>query len=251
MRLKLDIDIDAIAAQFKEFELEVKQDLNKAVANLAQVTHAKVVEMATNELHSSRKKFLDNLEIEEVVPGIWMVSVDENGLWVEEGIEPNTDMKPGLLKDGAKTSSEGHKYKVIPFDHTRPPSQMSATAQNIVSALKTALKSQNVSFKGIERNSDGSPRIGKIRTLNLGGQVPGRGNTGALQGVNIYQTVTKTGNVRKDIMTFRTVSSGPGSEGKFVHPGLEAKKFLDKALVWAEEIFDTQILPEIMNKWTS
>src|SRR5271168_4355826 len=107
--LKIKIDTALMAKQFKELALEVERDLKKGVANLAAVTHARVVEMASEELHSSRKSFMDNLSFEEVADGVWVVAVDEKGLWVEEGIEPNTDMKPGLLK--------GKPYRVIPFDH--------------------------------------------------------------------------------------------------------------------------------------
>ena len=55
--LKIKIDTAAIAAQFKELALEVEQDLQKGVANLAAITHAKVAEMAGEELKTSRKTF--------------------------------------------------------------------------------------------------------------------------------------------------------------------------------------------------
>ena len=50
-------------------------------------------------------------------------------------------------------------------------------------------------------------------------------------------------------MTFRTVTDGPGSQGKWIHPGMDGKKFLDKAAEWAEKNFYDQILPEILEKW--
>lgn len=254
MNLKFNIDAAALAEQFNSFKLEVEQDLNKAVANLAAITDAKVKEMASQELHSSRKDFMDSLGFEEISPGVWVISVDESGLWVEEGIQADKDMKPGLLKENFKVSKTGTRYKVIPFDYGGAPSNQTTSTQQIVSFLRSNLKKENVPFKKIERNTDGSPKVGKLHEFDFGNPSgtmggPGKGNTPVLNGLSIYQSVTKSGNVRRDILTFRTVSSGPGSAGKWMHPGLEAKKFLDRALDWAMKEWEEKILPEVMEKW--
>lgn len=254
MGLKFSIDAAAIAASFKEFAMEVEQDLHKAVANLAAITHAKVVQEANEELHSSRQEFMDSLGFEEVAPGVWVISVDESGLWVEEGIDANKDMKPDLLKNNPKISANGNRYKVIPFDYGKPPSQMTPTTQMIVAAIRDNLKKEKVPFKKIERNTDGSPRTGKLHEFdfgNPGGKMGsiGKGNTPVMNGLSIYQTITASGNVRRDILTFRTVSSGPASAGKWHHPGLAPKKFLDRALDWAMKEWEDKILPEALKKW--
>lgn len=254
MSLKFNIDAAAIAAQFKEFAVEVEQDLKKAVANLAAITHAKVVEEANTELHTSRQDYMDALGFEEIVDGVWVISVDESAMWIEEGIEANKDMKPDLLAKNAKVSKAGHKYKVIPFDYGKGPTQNSPSTQMVVNAIKSNLKKEGVPFKKIEKNADGSPKVGKLHEFNFGnpgGRMggPGKGNTPVMNGLSIYQTMTKTGNVRRDILTFRTVSSGPGSQGKWHHPGLEPKKFLDKALEWALQEWEQKILPEALKKW--
>ena len=249
MALKLNIDASKIAEQFKEFAVEVEQDLQKAVGQLAAMTHAKVVERANEELGSTRKKFMDSLGFEEIAPGVWVISIDEKGLFIEEGIEANHDMKPDLLKEGSKTSKSGNRYKVIPFDYGKPPSQMTGTTQQLVNQIKQSLKQEKVSFKKIERNSDGSPKVGKLHEFNLGGPRLGKGNTPALKGLSIYQSMTKSGNVKRDILTFRTVSSGPASAGKWHHPGMDGKKYLDWALEQATKEWENEILPKIMDKW--
>lgn len=246
MGLKINIDAAGIAAQFKELALEVEQDIQKAVGNLAAMTHAKVSEEAQNELKSTRKAFMDSLAFEEISPGVWVVSIDEGGLFVEEGIPNNTDMKPGLLKN-AKTSKDGTRYKVIPFDHGKATSSMTPYAQGVVARIKQNLKGQKVPFKKIEMNKDGSPKRGLLHEFDFGGEKPGKGNTPVMDGVSIYQHVTQTGNVRRDIMTFRTVTDKQGD--KWIHPGLEAKKYLDKAFDWAMKEWETNILPDIMKKY--
>lgn len=248
MPLKINIDAAGIASQFKEFALEVEQDIKKAVGDLAAITHAKVAENAQAELKSSRQIYTNNLGYEEITPGVWVVSLGEEALWIEEGIEPNKDMKPSLLKNG-KSSSTGTKYKVIPFQYSKAPSQMSTYAQGVVSQIRQNLKKKNIPFKKIEFNKDGSPKVGKIHEFNFGGERPGKGNTQVMKGVSIYQTLTKTGNVRRDILTFRTVSSGPKSQGKWIHPGLKGKKYMDIAADWAMSEWESKILPEIIQRW--
>ena len=247
--LKINIDVDALAKQLGDYATEVKDALQKGVSGLAAMTHAKVIEMANNELHSTRKNFMDSLGFEEISPGVWVVSVSEKGLFVEEGIEENFDMKPGLLKNATKTSKDGFKYRSIPFEHGKAPSQSSGYAQNLTARIKYNLKKEGIPFKKIEKNADGSPRVGKLHTLDFGGEVPGKGNTPVLKGVSIYQSVTKTGNVRRDILTFRTVSDGPKGQGKWIHPGKEPKKFLDRVLTWAENEWEQNILPDILSKY--
>lgn len=250
MALKINLDLDKIANQFKELAYEVKQDLEKGVGSLAAMTHAKVAEMANEELNTSRKSFQESLGFEEVAPGVWIVSVDEKGLWVEEGIEPGHDMKPDLLKEDTKTSAAGHKYRSIPFDHAKPPSQMTPYAEQLVRKIKYVLKKEGIPFKKIETGPNGNPRLGKLHKLDIDTAPPtSRASTGALQGLTIYQSKTATGNVRRDIMTFRTVSSGPASQGKWIHPGMEAKHFLDRAEQWALKEWEDKILPEILKKY--
>jgi hypothetical protein len=207
--------------------------------------------MANDKLKSSRKTFLDSLGFEEVTPGLWVVSVDESGLWVEEGLDPNFDMKPGLLKGATKTSKDGHPYRTIPFDHGKAPSQLNGYAQNLVTKIRADLKKEGVPFKKIEKNSDGTPKIGKLHSFDFSKGRTGKSGEGNpdLKGVSIYQSMTKTGNVRRDILTFRTVSGGPASAGKWIHPGFEAKEFLDKAEVWAVQEWEEKILPEILSKY--
>lgn len=244
--LKFSIDAAELAAVFKELALEVQQDLEKGVANLAAMTDAKTKELAQAELKTSRQTYIDNLTMEEVSPGIWVVSLDQPALFIEEGLDPNFDMKPGLLKN-AKTSKDGTKYKVIPFDYGKAPSQLTPYAQEVVNNIKKQLKADNIPFKKLEINDDGSPKRGLLHSKNYGGEIPGKGNTPVMNGISIYQSTTKTGNVRRDIMTFRTVTSK--QDGKWIHPGITAKKYMDQALEWALKEWEDKILPEILKKY--
>jgi hypothetical protein len=250
MSLKITINAAELSKQFKEFASEVQKDLENGVKVLAASTHAKTIEMAQAELHSSRDTFLDNLKYEEMAPGVYVITVLDKGFWVEEGLPEGFDMKPGLLNSPkAKMGKNGNKYTVVPFSHTKAPSRMTAVAKDIVNQIKTNLKKENVPFKKLELNSDGSPRMGKLHSFSWGGDKLGKGTTGSLERVSIYQSPKVGGGTRRDIFTFRTVSSSPASRDKWHHPGLEGKKFLDKAADFAMAIWENQILPEITKKW--
>jgi hypothetical protein len=241
--LKIKLDTTALANTLKEYAAEVAQDVNKGVARLAAQTKAHVLMDAGAELSSPTfKTFSKSVEMEDISPGIWVVSINQKGLWIEEGIEPNTDMKPGLLK--------GKKFVVIPFSKDKSKASSTGYEFQLREQVKSALKKEGIPFKKIESNPNGSPKTGLLHRKDFGGEIPGKGNTPVLQGVSIYQTLTKTGNVRRDILTFRTVSSGPASAGKWMHPGYQPKKFLDKAQAWAEKEWEQTFLPEILAKWS-
>lgn len=244
--LKFEIDADAIAAQFKQFAKEVKDNIEKSMENLATLTRANIVEQTDKDLNTARSVYTDALgDVEEVAPGVWVISLDEKALWIEEGIEPNHDMKPDLLK--------GKKYRVIPFKYNRPPTQNSNLTNALVGQIKQTLKKEGLSMHKIEYNANGSPRVGKLHEYDINKPIsirPGKGNTEALTRLSVYQTEdAKTNKIKRDVLTFRTVSSGPASAGKWIHPGYTGKKYMDKAMEKAAKMWEEQILPEIMERW--
>ena len=247
--IKLNLDTGALTELLKEFSLEVEKDLNEGLKTLTTMTHAHVLELAEQELKSTKTMFKQNVTWAEIAPGVFAVTILSPAVWIDDGIKEDTDMKPALLKN-AKVSKSGVRYKIIPFDQAKGPSNLTAPAKNDLQELKSALKKKGVPYKKLELNEDGSPKLGKLHSFDLGGRVPGKGNTPILDRVNVYQTKNeKTGKVSRQITTFRTVTDGPGSEGKWIHPGLAPKDFLRRAGEWAETIWTTQIIPEIQRKY--
>jgi hypothetical protein len=251
MSLKFEIKLDDFVGELKEFAQEIEQDMQKGIQRLAASTYGHVKEQAAAKLHTSYKAFVDNLTFEEIAPSVFMISVLEDGLWVEEGIEKNKDMKPDLL--------QGKSHAVIPFDYSKSPSQVDAGTKGAIREIDRQLRGisnkrakdglSNITRTKIEYNDSGSPKIGKLHEFDFGGRTPGKGSTPQLKGLSIYQSLTSTGNVRRDVMTFRTVTNGPASQGKWIYPGIEGKKFLDEALTWAQKEWDEKIYPDILSKW--
>lgn len=271
---RFDIDVAGMAAQFKEFAMEAEREFRQAVAGLAAMTHAHVAEEAKNKLHTSFKTFKDNLGFVEITPGIWVVSIDDPALWIEEGIEPGKDMKPDLLKDAAP-GANGSRSKVIHFDHANGktkgagPDNTSQSSQSLdvtgqirrelaaglkainrdlkTQASAAGVKFQNITIKGIEKDSNGSPRVGKLHEFNLPSDKPtATSQHPALKGLTIYQTKRDDGSVRRDVLTFRTVSDNSDPQA-WHHPGYKGQKFLEEAETWARNEWDKNILPLLMD----
>jgi len=247
--IKVTIDGKALQAELSNLGKELHDDILESVGGLAQAAHGKIVEMANAELKSSRKKYLDNLdEPTQISEGVWLIALNPGALFLEEGLPEDFDMKPGLLKKG-KTSKKGYRYRVVPFDYGKPPSQNTGATQMMVDKIRSNLRKEGVPFKKIERDSTGSPRVGKLHTFNWNSPIPGKGNTPQLHGVTIYQTKMKGGQIKRDVVTFRTVTDGPAGAEKWFHPGIEAKKFLDRAADFVDRTWEEKILPDILKRY--
>lgn len=247
--LQFHVNTEEIAAQFGEMKNQVEKALHDGVQGVAASTHAKVAEMAQSELKSTREKYLEALSFQELAPGVWIVNLNESALWIEEGQEPH-EMIDDLLKKNAKISKDGSRYKVIPFEHSKASDRQTGSEQNLVNQIRDHLKKQNIPFKGIERDSSGKPRLGRVHKMNIPGPKLKQSHTAPpLQGLSIYQSRGSGGKVRRDILTFRTVSDKHKGTGKWFHPGTEPKKFLDRALEWAMNTWESEILPGILSRF--
>lgn len=251
MGLKIKIDASAIASAWKDAKEEIERDILKGVDALAAMTTAKIDEMAAEKLHTTLSTFQKGFKSQEIAPHVHLLTIDESALWIEEGIEAGKDMKNDLLKNADVNPRTGYKTQAIPFEHNKPPTQMNAYAQGLVNQIRTELKARKIPFKKIEKGENGDPRLGKLHSFSIPSAPPtSRASTDALARVTIYQKQNRvTGKVQRDIMTFRTVSSGPSSSGKWIHPGYDAQHFFEKAYEWALTEWETNVLPQILAKY--
>ena len=83
--LTFNIDIETLSKQLDGLKTEVQKDLKGSAENLATMTHAKVLEIATEELTSLQKMYKDNVEFSNPAEGFWVVTLKEPAMWIEEG----------------------------------------------------------------------------------------------------------------------------------------------------------------------
>lgn len=250
--LKFEIDVNSLASEFGEIKKEVAADLKKAVGGLASMTHAKTLELATQELGSLQKMYKDNLSFQQLEENLWVVSLDEKALFIEEGRKSGF-MEELLNGKSSKTNSQGEKYAVIPFEHSKNPSEQSSRAQQLTNMIKSELKERGINYRKPEYNADGSPKLGLIKRFDVeSAKLKESHKDQPLKGVAIYQRMDKnTGKVRRDVMTFRVITERHREEGRWIHPGRPGDKLMDKAFEWSMQIWENQILPEVLNKYSS
>lgn len=287
--LKITINPKDILDACSDSYEETKKQLSKSIGDLAKVTQNHILELADTELSPALKLVFRGKENQK---NIYLTALDKNtyvitltgsAYFIEEGIPPNTDMKTDrwLFKSkSTKVSKSGHRYLVIPFEHSMPPSQQSGYTKNLTERIKFELKAQNklrktnglsqIPWGGIEKDRNGNPKEGLLHEFNFKyGKARASWSNDPLERLRVYQAIekdaegkaklTKGGKakVTRSFMTFRTASENPKSDPKtgvspkqkFIHPGFTAKKFMDRSAEWAEQEFYNKILPEIFAKF--
>lgn len=251
--MKVNLDISSLTQFLEHFTKEITKDIQKGVEGLAKSTHANIKENAQNKLHSFRDQYLESLSPPEQIDNyLWVITLNDDAAWIEEGRPEPFDMKPGLLKDG-KTSKDGVKYRVVPMNQGKSSTQMSpntaAHEHNMINKVKAELKQRGIPYKKLELDKNGSPRVGRLHSFDIESPIPGKGNTPQLKGINIYQTKAENGSIKRNITTFRTVTDGSDQKDKWIHPPVEARNFFKTAQEWAEKEWESKWLPQILEKY--
>jgi len=249
MALKFEINADEVLSAFTQFKEQAKKAMEESFQKMVFDTYADVVKQASSLSSATNQVYMAALKQPmEITSNVWVIALDAKALWIEEGIEANKDMKPGLLK--------GADYKVIPFKYDKKPSASTPMTQALMAEINQKLRKHDLSLSKIERDSKGSPKQGMLHEFDMSGK--GRhvswikrksDETHPLTRLRIYQGPDASGKIKREAMVFRTVTSGPASAGKFIHPGYEAKHFMDKAMDKAIREWEDLRLPEIFAKW--
>jgi hypothetical protein len=252
---KIEVDSQSIASQFGDLKSEVEKAINTSMAALAASTHAKAIELATEKLGTTRDTYTNALSFEQLSENMWVVELDmKKAGWLEDGRKSGF-MEELLRGKSAKTSKDGKKYAIIPFEHSKGPSKQTPSAQRFTQEIRKFLKEQNVGYKKIEYNQDGSPKLGLLHTFKdgIGKEIyPSHmAKNDVFKGLSVYQTKDKkTGKVRRDVMTFRVITEDHRAEGLWNHPGRAGAFIIDKAYEWALKELETVVMPQILESFT-
>lgn len=263
----ITIDFGSLLKDLKDLPENLETQVHLATEHLASEAHQYILDQAEQELHSTLPDFQKALHMEELEKGVWVITLDADMVWLDEGME-SFSLIDTLLKDGkGKTSKDGHRYRVIPFKHDKAapkqnPPEIKANPKvqkKLIGILQKTLAKKNLTIHGIEKHMDGTPKTGKLHSLDIK-QGPKSKNTGIplLQGVRIYQHAMsdKEGKplygddghrqVQRSVMTFRTVSTKQEGTGAWQHPGVTAHNFMDRAYQWAQNKWESEVLPELL-----
>lgn len=250
MNLKFEIDLEKLSKNIKQFGEEFKKDVTESIGYLASMTHGIVLQQ-TNELSPPlQKPYRDALSFQRLEEGLWVVELQKEAVWIEDGVKPHSMYDTLLKSPKAKIGKKG-KYLAVPFKHSKNPSEMSPKALELASQIKDELKKRNISATKLDLTADGSPRLGRISSFDIESARPSaKAKYPALKGVTIYQTRNKeTGKVQRDIMTFRVISESTKGDGRWQNPGRQPADFFDLAYREAERMWENEILPNLYKKY--
>lgn len=265
----LHVDVSDILS-LSEMKEKVSDAAKDALRDLSYQTHVHITEEVQAKLHSTREKYLDALKPPtQLEDDVWLIELDSKAMWIEEGIEPNHEMIDDMLKSHkAKTAKDGSKYMVVPFEQNKKPSSITPAQKSLQDTIKSEFKNRNIPYGKVEKDAAGNAKKGlihsfdiknaPIKTSNLPGQGKGpvgsvmQGPTGIplLKGIRVYQKEVAmpdgSKKVQKAIMTFRVVSSKMKGTGRWVHPGLEPKRFFEEAADWALKHWEEKIKDKLI-----
>ncbi len=261
MEYRISANLEEIAAKLGSTRNQIDSLLKSSVERLSISTHAYVVEYAERNLHGfMREEFFGekgrNVRWTEVSDGFWVVEIDESVAWIEEGRDP-TFMGDWLLKgDKVKTAKDGSKYRVIPFSHSRGNKIYN---ENFITEIKEAAKTAGINLNTVDKGSDGNPKLGMIGKLQFSpGVTMGNRDTDRFfsksrgEGVakalglkpysgkhyldNAIVTQRQVGKfVKKEVVTFRVISSKHKGEGRWMYPAVPALNSIPAAFDYASK----------------
>lgn len=263
--LRLTLDIEGLK-DLLELPGRARQAMNDAARDLTAMAHARALELASQRLHVRRKMYVDALSIHQVNDSTWFLQLEAKSVWIEDGMTPH-NMIDDLLK--------GRRSRVIPFRHG--PAQLATPPQqDIINAVRTAMKKRGVPWGKIERDEHGQPRFGRLHSFSVmhaplktgDGPSQGHGTVGDvrqgpndrqrvgggpagggrpfLQGVSVYQRPKGGGSVERDVVTFRTVSESQRGQMIWNHPGLQPAGIFDSVHDWLTTTWEKDIAPMVM-----
>lgn len=266
----INIELEQLLGLEGSVKAAAERTMALAAQSLAAATHGHIVEQVQSKLHSTRQKYLDALSFKQLNKDTWIISLGPEAMFLEEGMQRH-EMIDDLLGQGrgphkgspAKTAKDGSKYRVIPFEHKKGPTAQTQKAKSLTDIIKGTMKQLNIPYGKLEMNAAGKPKVGLLHSFDVlkkpnsmgGGDVERGKHSGIslLQGVRVYQKPVAgpggTSSVKRQIMTFRAVSSKHKGTGRWVHPGLQPRLFMDEGYRWALEQWSQKIAPEILKQF--
>ena len=239
----------------KNLTAEMTEKARRNVELLAGTAHSMIVKKVNAKLHSTAQMYLDNLAIKKISESgdnvIHAVLLYKPAKFLEDGQNAHNMIDYLVNGKSGKTAKDGSKYAVIPFHHNKNP--RSAAQDKITQYINTELKHLGLD-KVITR--DGKPIIGRAATVDMikrGSPQSEKTWKPLLEGVTIYQSEVKNrqgqvlkkqngeARIRRDIMTFRVVSTKQIGKGLWDNPGRPGLKAFEEVVRELDPIWDAMI----------
>lgn len=267
MILPIEINSDDIISQYDVSREQLNSMFDNIAKSLGVIYLGKLEEVASQELHSTRSRYLRNIRLIDSgkLQSTVLLDYSKDKLikMIEEGSGP-FDMKPKLLASAkVKVTSTGKKYISIPFRASTPDAEGESElfAFKMPSEIYAIVKKKEVFDRGPLKASSSKPLTisemdgvpAHLKVIGKRKEIKDSSGKALFKEYEhkstVYEGITKqtdkvTG--QSTYHSFRRVSDN-SDPNAFIHPGFTAKKLMDKALgrMNIEEELQTQIDNEL------
>lgn len=261
---KVSIDTSELE-ELLDIGSKMQKVLDKEAKNLASATYSHIVEQANVKLHSRRELFIKALSYAQDAEGVWVVSLAQEAMFIEDGSPGGNMLEKILQSKNAKTGANGERYARIAFQHNKATSRQTPAQASLVATIKSELSKFKVPYAKIETDRAGNPKLGLLHSLDItktpiktrNAPEHGKGPLGAvrqgpsgdpfLNRLQIYQRENKkTGKVEKTIFTFRMASSSQAGQGLWDFPAVPPASLIDDGYKWALDQIESNVIPKIL-----
>lgn len=111
---------------------------------LAQDTWGHIRTEASRKLKSSRRLYVENCIVYPESDNTWVVELLKPAHWIEDGRTKGSMVDDLLRGAGAKFNKKGEKYRIIPFHHNKPPTQMTETQVDLRNVIREVFKEKGI-----------------------------------------------------------------------------------------------------------
>jgi very-short-patch-repair endonuclease len=102
--LKIEVDVSAITELQGKVAQQFVPALQAGIQRLSAQTRTHILEQVNNSLHSSRKKYIDALKYNQINENTYMIVLEREAWWIEDGIKEGTEMIEYLLRQANPNS---------------------------------------------------------------------------------------------------------------------------------------------------
>lgn len=171
--LTVELDMSALKQLGDDFK-KLEGRISHEIQTLAMQTHSHILEEVQTKLHSRRQKYVENLGIQKLNNDLYVITLKEPALWIEDGM-PAHSMVDDLLKQSPnnpnskppKRTKKGELYRVIPFEHSKGPTSQTPAQQSLTATIKEELKKRKIPYGKIERDGQGRPLSGMLHKFDI------------------------------------------------------------------------------------
>lgn len=222
---------------------------------LAEGARAYLIKFAGERLHSTRADYLAGIQaVQRDGKGVMINLVGALPNMVENGWDAH-DLRSTLLGNNAtgwKINADGRRYRSIPFRHKSPGAGpqggqpmgsayhsemgvMSRSADNVVveDSRKLGRKVYRAASRLVTSQESRAGMAGRTALkAGLAPKLRAHHSTDIYAGMKVNKQPIKGGGSQKTFVTFRTITEG--GDG-WIHPGIEARHFMDNMDKWIGE----------------